>query len=124
MIRNKHSERELLQEIQRLQAELEVLRASDSIRQEQHLQRLQILHEIDHAILSSQDEAETALIALRSGLQALEGIAHLGRDRFGQPILHQDPSARRGDARYRLRQDNAGIFQHTAPMPGMARALT
>jgi signal transduction histidine kinase len=65
MIRNKHSERELLQEIQRLQAELEVLRASDSIRQEQHLQRLQILHEIDHAILSSQDEAETALIALR-----------------------------------------------------------
>lgn len=85
MIRNKHSERELLQEIRRLEAELEMLRASDSIRQEQHLQRLQILHEIDQAILSSQDEAETALIALRQ-------LGTLVPDYNSSSVLIWDPS--------------------------------
>lgn len=65
MIRDKQSELELLQEIQRLQAEIESLRDREANRQEQHLRRLQILHEIDQAILSSQDVGETALIALR-----------------------------------------------------------
>jgi signal transduction histidine kinase/putative methionine-R-sulfoxide reductase with GAF domain len=58
-------ESELRQEIERLQVELDALRSRDGHSSNQHLKRLQILHEIEHATLSFQDESTTAQVALK-----------------------------------------------------------
>jgi signal transduction histidine kinase len=59
------SDSELLQELSRLQKEIDLLRAEKRSQSEFPDLRLRILHEIEHSILALQDEQSTAQIALQ-----------------------------------------------------------